>query len=69
MPATETLKKSRSIQFNIVLDEKALMNALGNKPLEVDDEEEKEGSAVKLLKQSRTEETPIVKMSQVPMAG
>lgn len=69
MPATETLKKSRTIQFNIVLDEKALVNALKNKPLEDDDEEEKEGPAVRLLKQSRKEEIPIVKLSQIPMAG
>ena len=72
MAATDQLKKSRAIHFNIVLDAKALMEALGEKKKdgEDDDEEEKEGAAVRVLKQRREEEkTPIVKLSQTPMAG
>lgn len=74
MAATETLKKSRTIQFNFSMDEQALMRALGkpskkDQPEEDDDGQEKEGSAVRLLKRSRSEEVPIVKLSQIPMAG
>lgn len=67
--ATETLKKSRNINISISLDAEALMRALqkedGEEP---DDGKEEEGPAVKMLKQMR-DETPIVKMSQIPMAG
>ena len=72
MAATETLKRNRTIQFNISLDEKALFRALGKKPLEEDnyvEEKEEEGASVRLLKKMREEEPPVVKLSQTPMAG
>lgn len=72
--ATETLRKNRTVQFNFTLDAKALMTALGRNETEEDDdgmpeEEGEEGSAVGVLRKKRAEETPIVKLSQTPMAG
>lgn len=56
MAATETLKRSRTVQFNISLDGEALMKALGKKEKkeDEDDVEEKEESPTKrVLKKMR----------------
>ena len=60
MAATETLNRSRSVQFNIHLDREALMNALEkpskNKKREDSDVEEKEETTKRVLKRMRAGE-------------
>lgn len=65
--ATETLKKSRNINIRISLDADALVKAMQDDPEEVDSVGE--GPAVKMLRTMRDEQSPVVKLSQVPMAG
>jgi len=70
--ATETLKKSRTVQFNFTMDADALAKALGAiEDAEEGDENDKEEetTAASVLKKKRVDEMPIVKLSQIPMAG